>query len=333
MSIVVAHWAGINLVAEPWIKRVVLVSIAVGAVLPLSLLKDMAALSKTSFISLVSVIFITGVVISRAIMGPGDAPIPVTPVDRELLFIDVNFFPAIGIISFAFVCHHACFIVYNTLRNNTEERWASTVHLSVGTAFTVMIMLSVAAYLTFRGIMNSNFLTNYSYTDNTVNLMRLMFAITQTLTYPLELFVARHCVHALAFPSEKKFTNQQHYVITLLLWGSSLAIALNVTDLGVVLELTGGISAVFIGFVLPALLHFKLSKYNYKIWLNKDRNGAWRELWRSWFLLIFGILAMFFTIVTIASTLASGGHGPHDAFEFDSGGLDSELSGIPPPSH
>jgi hypothetical protein len=98
----------------------------------------------------------------------------------------------------------------------------------------------------------------------------------QTLTYPLELFVCRHCVHALVFPSDKKVSDAQvrpacvsaltlcfdsvfkqvlirlsrmtqlvsllplqHYTITMLLWGSSLAIALNVTDLGVVLELTG----------------------------------------------------------------------------------------------
>ena len=30
------------------------------------------------------------------------------------------------------------------------------------------------------------------------------------------------------------------------------------TDLGIVLELTGGISAVFIGFVMPAMLSFKV---------------------------------------------------------------------------
>ena len=86
--------------------------------------------------------------------------------------------------------------------------------------------------------MKGSFLTNYSSTDELVNIMRCMFAITQTLTYPLELFVARHAIHALFFSNEKRFSDQQHYVITLILWGSSLAIALNVADLGMVLELT-----------------------------------------------------------------------------------------------
>lgn len=324
MSIVVSHWAGVDLHLHPWLKRIVLVVISIGAVLPLAMLKDMAKLSKTSFISLMSVVFIVCVVISRAITGPGDAKVPTTEEDRALHFIDVNFFPAIGIISFAFVCHHACFIVYNTLRDNTVgKRWANTVHLSLGIALTVMLALAMGAYLTFRGIMNSNFLTNYSYTDEIVNVMRCLFAVCQTLTYPLELFVARHSIHALAFPTDKKFSDSKHFVITLLLWGSSLAIALNVTDLGIVLELTGGVSAVFIGFVMPAMLHFKLSEYNWKLWKNppERKMAAVKELLPSIGLLIFGLLAMVFTLITIGTNLVAGGHEPHDAYENGAEGL------------
>jgi amino acid permease len=49
------------------------------------------------------------------------------------------------VIAFAFVCHHACFIVYQTLRDNTDRRWAKTVHLALGTALTVMLSLAIAA--------------------------------------------------------------------------------------------------------------------------------------------------------------------------------------------
>ena len=65
MSIVFAAITGVDLVASPWIKRVVLTAIAVGAVLPLALLKNMAALTKTSLISICSVLFITFVVVVR----------------------------------------------------------------------------------------------------------------------------------------------------------------------------------------------------------------------------------------------------------------------------
>ena len=131
MAIVIADWAGINLRANMWVKRVTLVALATGAVLPLALLKNMSALSKTSFLSLASVVVILLNVIRVAIVGPGDAPAPTKPEDLQLRVIDTKFFSAIGVISFAFVCHHACFIVFNTLRDNTEERWAKTIHLTL----------------------------------------------------------------------------------------------------------------------------------------------------------------------------------------------------------
>ena len=207
--------------------------------------------------------------------------------------------------------------MYNTLRDNTEARWNRTVHTSIGVALSIMLVLAGCAYLTFRDIMNSNFLTNYSYTDGLVNAMRVLFAVTQTLTYPLELFVARHSVHALFFASEKKFTDQLHYGITLLLWASSLAIALNVTELGVVLELTGGVSAVFIGFVMPAMLMVKMSEFNWRYDRNppEKRTACLRALAPAAWLFVFGVLAMVFTLVFVGAQFAAGGHGPHDAFD------------------
>lgn len=145
MSIVASNMGGMDLKAHPWIKRVVLTSIATGAVLPLSCLKDMAKLSKTSLLSLCSVILITFIVVVRWLGGPGDAPVPVKDEDKMLHVIDTNFFPAIGVIAFAFVCHHACFLVYNTLRDNTEARWNKTVHISLGMAASVMLVLATAA--------------------------------------------------------------------------------------------------------------------------------------------------------------------------------------------
>jgi sodium-coupled neutral amino acid transporter 11 len=318
MAIVVSQWSGTDLVANPWVKRVTLTAIAIGAVLPLAMLRNMAALSKTSALSISSVIFIIGVVIKNAITGPGDAPVPETEAERALLFIDDKFFPAIGVIAFAFVCHHATFIVYNTLRDNTEKRWNLTVHSTLGVATAVMFTLAVAAFITFRGIMKASFLTNYSYTDPLCNVMRCLFAMTQTLTYPLELFVARHSLHALMFPAQK-WTNQQHIVITLLLWGSSLAIALNVSDLSVVLELTGGVAAVSIGFLMPALLHFKMTpQLDWRVWRNKGsakRLAACKEFAPSYFVFVVGVLAMLFTIITMSAHLMHHEGEPHDAFD------------------
>jgi len=322
-----------------WIKRVTLIALATGAVLPLALLKDMSKLSKTSFLSLASVIVILLVVFTRFVTGPCpgnagscDVPqpgvtsslpgVPASPSSDTILWVvGSKFLPAVGVIAFAFICHHACFIVFNTLRDNTEERWASTVHYTLGTAASVMVLLSIFAFLTFRGVMSGSFLTNYSYVDGLSNFMRCLFALAQTLTYPIELFVARHSIHAIVFPSQR-WTDKQHYLITILLWGSSVAIALNVADLGAVLELTGGIAAVSIGFILPPLLHFKMTpEIPWKFW---KARGLHRKLVSlktfaiSYGVLFLGVLAMSFTIMTMISELTADeehAHGLVDAFD------------------
>jgi len=333
MAIVVSTVSGINLGKNLWIKRVTLISIALGAVLPLSLLRDMSKLSKTSFLSLFSVIVILIVVFTRFLTGPCpslapgevcDVPVPgVAPSpasDLILVVVGRKFLPAVGVIAFAFICHHACFIVYNTLRDNTEARWATTVHTTIATATAVMMTLSFFAFLTFRGVMSGSFLTNYSYRDTLSNGMRCLFALCQTLTYPIELFVARHSLHAIVFPAQK-WTEEQHYVITGLLWGSSVAIALNVADLGAVLELTGGVAAVSIGFILPPILHFKMTpEVNYKFWQARGLHRkivAFKTFAISYGVLFLGCLAMLFTILTMISELTAeeSHHGPVDAFD------------------
>jgi sodium-coupled neutral amino acid transporter 11 len=338
MAIVVSTVSGINLGQNMWIKRVTLVSLALGAVLPLALLKDMSKLSKTSFLSLASVVVILLVVFTRFVTGPcpGAArscdvaqpgitsSIPgvlASPASDTILWVvDRKFLPAVGVIGFAFICHHACFIVFNTLRDNTEERWARTVHLTLGTASSVMVALALFAFLTFRGVMSGSFLTNYSYADTLSNFMRCLFALAQTLTYPIELFVARHAIHAIMFPAQR-WTDQQHYVITGLLWGSSVAIALNVTDLGAVLELTGGVAAVSIGFVLPPILHFKMTpELNWRFWRNRGHKKwlALRTFAMSYFVLALGLCAMSVTILTMISELSEGGgHGGLAKDSFD----------------
>ena len=187
-----------------------------------------------------------------------------------------------------------------------------------------MWVLAVAAFLTFRGIMTGSFLTNYSYTDPLCNFMRCLFAIAQQLTYPIELFVARHSIHAIAFPAQK-WTDAQHYTITLLLWGSSLAIALNVADLGAVLEVTGGIAAVSIGFLVPALLHFKMTpELKWRIWQNKPSKRwlACKTFTPSFIIFVIGCFAMFFTVVAMIDELGSGGHNAHDAFDPEANQVD-----------
>ena len=56
--------------------------------------------------------------------------------------------------------------------------------------------------------------------------------------------------------------NMYFYMITLLLWGSSLCIGAFIKDLGVVLEIVGVICGASIGFIFPGLVSLRIFGWN-----------------------------------------------------------------------
>ena len=83
-------------------------------------------------------------------------------------------------------------------------------------------------------------------------------------------------------------TSVVHVSVTLVWFLGTLALGLMITDLGFVLELTGGFAATFLGFILPSACYLKLEPgpiCGWEAFKNKDKVIAW-------FLLFFGFVAM-----------------------------------------
>merc|ERR1712167_449948 len=100
------------------------------------------------------------------------------------------------------------------------------------------ISLGLCSYLTFLSETQGDILNNFDFNDVAINFARFMLAITMFFTYPMEQFVARHCLYGIIFPNTIDVTdapNLQYYGITIFLWLISLVIALVVEDLGIVL--------------------------------------------------------------------------------------------------
>ena len=80
----------------------------------------------------------------------------------------------------------------------------------------------------------------------------------------------------------------RHVVVSTAIFLASLVIGVAVKDLGIVLELTGGFSATFLGFILPASCYLRLEPGKMSelaTWQSPNKVGAL-------VLLIFGIVAM-----------------------------------------
>ncbi|XP_035879269.1 putative sodium-coupled neutral amino acid transporter 11 isoform X4 [Phyllostomus discolor] len=158
--------------------------------LPLSLYRDIAKLGKISLISTVLTTLILGIVTARVIsLGPY---IPKS--EDAWVFAKPNAIQAVGVMSFAFICHHNCFLVYGSLEEPTVAKWSRIIHLSTLVSVFICILFATCGYVTFTGFTQGDLFENYCRNDDLVTFGRFCYGATVVLTYPIECFVTREGV-------------------------------------------------------------------------------------------------------------------------------------------
>ena len=262
-------------------RQFVIAMVAIFIILPLTLLKDMSKLSFSSGMSVVADVLLVFIVLAVAAPefptdavadanGVSNGSTVVTAIaastdaaeeDDIFTFANSNFFGGIGAISFAYTCHHSSFIVHNTLTpgKSRPRRWKIVAHVSLAVALFASLLLGIGGYVKFGFDTQADILNNFGCDDIAINVARGLLAVTMFFTYPMEQFVTRHSIHSIIWPGKGKVAdhNVRYYPITILLWLSSLGISLAVSDLGIVLELTGAAGASMLGYILPVVVHFK----------------------------------------------------------------------------
>ncbi|XP_040331174.1 putative sodium-coupled neutral amino acid transporter 11 isoform X2 [Herpailurus yagouaroundi] len=158
--------------------------------LPLSLYRDIAKLGKISLLSTVLTTLILGIVMARVVsLSPY---IPKT--EDAWVFAKPNAIQAVGVMSFAFICHHNCFLVYGSLEDPTVAKWSRIIHVSTLVSVLISILFSTCGYLTFTGYTQGDLFENYCRNDDLVTFGRFCYGVTVILTYPIECFVTREGV-------------------------------------------------------------------------------------------------------------------------------------------
>lgn len=228
--------------------------------IPLCLYRDIAKLAKISFLSLVCVAFILIAIFVR--MGSMSEVVPPHP--NAWRFINWDIIPSIGIMAFAFMCHHNTFLIYSSIQEASQKRWDVVTHTSILTSLIVSMLFGIAGYTTFTAYSQGDLLENYCWDDDLMNFSRVLFSATILLTYPIECFVTRDVIEH-AFIKEDPnvpMSEKTHYVITLVIVSVAYFISMATDCLGVVLELNGVLAAVPLAYVLPAISYLKLEEGN-----------------------------------------------------------------------
>ncbi|XP_052245865.1 putative sodium-coupled neutral amino acid transporter 11 isoform X2 [Dreissena polymorpha] len=222
--------------------------------LPLSLYRNIAKLSKWAFVAVVLV----GVILLFIIIRLGTFAHNIPQTSGAWDFADVNITQAIGIMAFAYMCHHSMFLIHASLENPTKERWNFVTHISVILCMVFMLVFGILGYASFTGYTQGDLLENYCETDDLMNVARLLFAVTIMLTYPVECFVTREVIENAFFLSHEDRPLWRHLVITVLVSLLACAISMATDCLGIVLELNGVIGAAPLAFIIPPLCVMKL---------------------------------------------------------------------------
>ncbi|KAF8161095.1 AAAP amino acid permease [Crassisporium funariophilum] len=226
----------------------------VGVSYPLSLYRDIHKLSRASGLALVGMLII---VISVLVEGP-HVPVELKGTQEGMYsVVEPGIFQAIGVISFAFVCHHNSLLIYGSLRTPTLDRFAKVTHISTLLSLVSCATLAISAYVVFTDKTQGNILNNFPQNDTLINVARFCFGLNMFTTLPLELFVCREVVEQYFF-SHEAFSPQRHLFFTTVILFSSMFVALITCDLGVMLEITGGVSATALAFIFPAACYIKL---------------------------------------------------------------------------
>ncbi|KAI6046085.1 amino acid transporter [Pisolithus marmoratus] len=203
---------------------------------PLSLYRDIHKLSRASGLALLSPhvpLELKGDPSERfTIVGPG-------------------VFQAIGVISFAFVCHHNSLLIYGSLRKPTLDRFAQVTHFSTALSLVACCTLAISAFWNFTDKDSRKHIEQFP-------TARFCFGLNMFTTLPLELFVCREVIEQYFF-SHESFNPQRHLFFTTTIIISSLFLSLITCDLGVTLEITGGVSATALAFIFPAACYLKLA--------------------------------------------------------------------------
>ncbi|XP_010774509.1 putative sodium-coupled neutral amino acid transporter 11 [Notothenia coriiceps] len=221
--------------------------------LPLSLYRNIEKLGKVSFISMVLTFAILIIVIIRAAtLGP-----QIPPTENAWSFARWNAIQAVGVMSFAFICHHNSFLIYGSLEQPTLANWSRITHMSVGSALIISAAFAVSGYTTFTGYTQGDVFENYCRNDNLATFGRFCFGFSIITTFPLECFVTREVLSNAIF--RRDLSKVEHVGITVVIVGACASISLGFDCLGVVLELNGVLSATPLIFIIPAACFLKLS--------------------------------------------------------------------------
>lgn len=160
---------------------------------------------------------------------------------------------------------------------------------AVTISLTAVLTLGAAmAYLTFREKSTANILNSFPSSNSIISGARLLFALNLIATYPLALYVSRDTLEKSIFANQP-YNKTRHIGLTVFLISTTTILACLTCDLGVLIEIIGGVSSSMLAFTVPSACWIRCNKL-------EKTPLKFRDALVHWTLIVFGVLLMIFTV-------------------------------------
>jgi len=243
------------------LRSFVIIFCALCVALPLGLMKNLSALG---FIGMFSMIFYCLFVCVMLANSFTSGFFTFAWLDKVHFFRPAGIFQCLPIFSLAYACQCQLFVVYDSLEDASLMRMETIVTTSLKIVTFVYCTVAILGYTTYVDIVDGNVLKNFS-PNFVLDLIKIGFAISVVVGFPLMIFPCRQSIHTLFFSQQPmEGIASKTYIepfmfkaITLCIVLSTMMVALFIPNVETIVGLTGATMGSFICFIFPGIIFTK----------------------------------------------------------------------------
>ncbi|XP_076815866.1 uncharacterized protein LOC143461847 [Clavelina lepadiformis] len=245
------------------LRTYAIVFCALCVALPLGLMKNLSVLGFIGFFSLIFYCIFVCVMFANSLSS---GLLTFDWIHKIELFKPSGVFQCLPIFGLAYACQCQLFVVYDSLENVSIMRMENIVVTSLKIVTSVYCMVAILGYQSFLDQVEGNVLKNFS-PNVMLELIKLGFAVSVVVGFPLMIFPCRQSIHTLFFSKQpgdgiatttyiEPFTFK---AITLCIVLSTMMVAVFIPNVETILGLTGATMGSFICFIFPGIIFSKAS--------------------------------------------------------------------------
>lgn len=241
------------------------------ALTPLSLLEDLSALSVTSLLGCIAVLYTAFFICVRAL--DGSYALPSTAAHGAQLAggrflsalepqlrpafsrasrwgLDVRSLVLTSNLGLAYIAHYNAPAFYKSLGARSTERFGKVVVMAFGVLSILYLGIMLAGHATFGDVTAANILRNYAERDTLAVLGRIATFLSILFGFPLAMLGLRDSVASLfVLPA------QGGKLRTILMLSVIATVAILVPDIGLIVGISGALLGAAIVYIFPALIY------------------------------------------------------------------------------